>query len=42
VVEIPLFFDGQVTLIANRISGVSAGGGGRKRTAANPYEWDVR
>ena len=42
VVELPLFFDGQPALIANRMTGVSPGGGGHKRTAANANEWDVR
>ncbi len=42
VIELPLFFDGQPALISNRLVGLTAGGGGQKRTTWNAQDWDVR
>lgn len=42
VIELPLFFDGQPALISNRLVGLTAGGGGQKRTTWNAQEWDLR
>jgi peptide/nickel transport system substrate-binding protein len=42
VIELPLFFDGQPALVSNRLVGLTAGGGGQKRTTWNAHEWDLR
>ena len=42
VIELPLFFDGQSALISDRIVGLTAGGGGQKRTTWNAQEWDLK
>jgi peptide/nickel transport system substrate-binding protein len=42
VIELPLFFDGQPTLVSNRLVGLTAGGGGQRRTAWNAHAWDLR